>query len=240
MLKKDPKAKDGCRAPKPGEIMKNPTLANTFRLLAKDGKKGFYEGEVAEALVKVVQDLGGHFTLEDLKNHMALGSEEVDAISLKFNGQGVGKLQAQHMHDSSEEGVELWEHPPNGQGVVALMALGILQELEKMAKVRQFREKDHNSAEYASMMNFCLPTMLMRLLGISTLSLKLSASPSPTQTGGSPIQMFPKSLQRDLFRNLTLPNELNSSTLPRPRLFRITALPLIITVTPYISPAAIP
>ncbi|KAK8168267.1 gamma-glutamyltranspeptidase [Phyllosticta citrichinensis] len=142
MLKKDPSAPAGCRAPKPGEIFKNPTLANTFRLLAKNGKAGFYEGPVAEALVKVVQDLGGHLTLEDLKSHAELGSEAPDAISLKFRGQGVGE------NHEGDEGVELWEHPPNGQGIVALMALGILQELEKAGKIPKFRSQDHNSAEH--------------------------------------------------------------------------------------------
>ncbi|KAI9694806.1 MAG: hypothetical protein M1822_000422 [Bathelium mastoideum] len=148
MLKKDSKAKDGCRAPKAGEIMHNSTLANTFRLLAEHGKKGYYEGPVADALIKVVHDLGGHLTHEDLKNHLNAGSEEVDAISLKFKSQGVGDLQAEHMHDSSSEGVEVWEHPPNGQGIVALMALGMLEQLEKTGKIRKFSEKDHNSAEY--------------------------------------------------------------------------------------------
>ncbi|KAF4306858.1 Gamma-glutamyltranspeptidase [Botryosphaeria dothidea] len=148
MLKKDPSAKDGVRAPKPGEIFKNPTLANTFRLLAKHGKKGFYEGSVAEALVKVVQDLGGSLTLDDLKKHAELGSEPVDAISLKFKGQGIGELHKKHMHDGGDEGVEVWEHPPNGQGIVALMALGMLQELEKTGKIPKFTTKDHNSAAH--------------------------------------------------------------------------------------------
>jgi len=135
MLKKDSQAKDGCRAPKPGEVMKNPTLANTFRLLAKHGKKGFYEGSVAEALVKVVSDLGGKITLDDLKKHAETGSEEVDAISLKFAGQGVSDI-------------EVWEHPPNGQGIVALMALGMLEDLEKNGHIPKFSPKDHNSAEH--------------------------------------------------------------------------------------------
>lgn len=148
MLKSDSKAKDGKRAPLPGEIMKNPTLANTFRLLAKHGKKGYYEGPVAEALVKVVQDLGGHLTLDDLKNHAQLGSQEVDAISLRFNGQNIGKIQAQHAEDQLNSGVEIWEHPPNGQGIVALMTLGILEELERTGKLRKFDEKEHNCVEY--------------------------------------------------------------------------------------------
>lgn len=138
MLKKDPTARSGCRAPKPGEIMKNPTLANTFRLLAQHGKKGFYEGSVGEALVQVVNDLGGHLTLADLQNHLSKGSEVPDAISLTYTGQGVNKDQG---------GVTLWEHPPNGQGIVALMALGLLQEFEKAGKLDPWNPSQHNSAE---------------------------------------------------------------------------------------------
>ena len=72
--------------------MWNPSLANTFRLLTKQGKKGFYEGSVADAYVKIVQDLGGHVTREDLRQHAQLDSEEVDAISLKFDGQNIGEF----------------------------------------------------------------------------------------------------------------------------------------------------
>ena len=151
MLKSDRNARDGKRAPGPGEIFKNPTLANTFRLLGKHGKKGFYEGQVAEALIKVVQDLGGHLTLDDLKSHGQSGSQEVDAISIKFNGQNIGNIQSQNMNgevSDSESGVEVWEHPPNGQGIVALMALGILEELEKTHSIPTFTAKSHNSAPY--------------------------------------------------------------------------------------------
>ncbi|KAF2767348.1 gamma-glutamyltranspeptidase [Teratosphaeria nubilosa] len=148
MLKQDPDAKGGCRAPRPGEIFKNPTMANTFRSLGKHGKKGFYEGPVAEAIVKVVSDLGGHLTLEDLKHHAETGTEETEPISLKFHAHDSAKKHGKHMHDSSSEGVEIWEHPPNGQGIVALMALGIIQELEKTGQIPKFGPKDHNSAPY--------------------------------------------------------------------------------------------
>jgi gamma-glutamyltranspeptidase/glutathione hydrolase len=137
MLKADPKAEEGVRAPAPGEIMKNPTLAKTFRSLAEQGKEGFYTGRIAEEIVKVIQDLGGHLELEDLKHHLDVGSEPVEPISLKFNGLGLG-----------ENGVELWEHPPNGQGIVALMALGIIQELEKQGKIPTFGPDDFNTAPY--------------------------------------------------------------------------------------------
>ena len=148
MLKKDPKAKDGCRAPKAGEIMKNPNLAKTFRTVAKEGKAGFYTGRIAEELIKVTNELGGRLTLEDLKHHMDLGTENTDPISLKFRGQDIGKSNGQHMHDSSPEGIELWEHPPNGQGLVALMALGIIEQLEKDGKIPKFGPRDHNSPAY--------------------------------------------------------------------------------------------
>ncbi|KAL8743454.1 MAG: hypothetical protein Q9184_008108, partial [Pyrenodesmia sp. 2 TL-2023] len=136
MLRSDDKAPDGKRAPLPGELMKNCTLANTFRLLAEQGKEGFYSGKVAEALIKVVQDLGGHLAMDDLAYHAEQGSAEVDAIKLRFNGQHIGKLynhpvDGQPGGSADEEGVDVWEHPPNGQGIVALMALGILEELER-------------------------------------------------------------------------------------------------------------
>ena len=152
-MKTDSNAPDGQRAPKAGELFKNPKLASTFRLLATHGKEGFYKGHVAEALVKIVQEKGGHITLDDLENHAELGSEPTERICLRFNGQNIGSdknkgvdglpMQTAHAH-----GVDVWEHPPNGQGIVALMALGILEELEKTGKIRTFTEKDHNGTEY--------------------------------------------------------------------------------------------
>lgn len=154
MLKKDSSAKDGVRYPQPGEIFKNPTLAQTFRTVAKEGKKGFYEGRIGEALIKVVKDLGGHLSLEDLKLHAETGSQEVDPISLRFSGQGIGEKASRP--GVKNEGVEVWEHPPNGQGIVALMALGILEELERTGKIPQFAEKDHNTAPYLHAVIECL------------------------------------------------------------------------------------
>lgn len=92
MLKPDPQARQGHRAPRPGEIFVNKNLSGTFRTLAEHGKKGFYEGRIAERVVEAVQSLGGDLSLDDLKHHGDIGAEEVDAISLKFNGQGISKL----------------------------------------------------------------------------------------------------------------------------------------------------
>jgi gamma-glutamyltranspeptidase/glutathione hydrolase len=140
MLKSDPSAPDGVRAPKAGDIIKLPNLARTFRTLGTEGKKGFYSGRIAEEIVRVVGDRGGHLELADLQHHLEQGSEPVDPISLKFRGQGTAS--------SPGGGVELWEHPPNGQGIVALMALGILQELEAQGKIPAFTPAAHNTAPY--------------------------------------------------------------------------------------------
>ena len=153
MLKRDENAKKGYRAPKPGELISNPRLADTFRHLAKHGRAGFYQGEVAKAIIDIVQEKGGHLRLSDLENHMNHGSEEVDAISLKFSGQNVHESQRSNLHginseDSTHHGVEIWEHPPNGQGIVALIALGILEELERTNQISTWTPSDHNSTAH--------------------------------------------------------------------------------------------
>jgi len=155
MLIKDPNAPEGYRAPRAGEVFQNKGLANTFRALATEGKKGFYTGRIAEAIVKETKDRGGRLELEDLKNHMDLGSEPVEPISSIFKGQGYVQTKATYLDGESGQGsnedshgVEVWEHPPNGQGIVALMALGILEALEESSKIPKFEEKEHNSAEY--------------------------------------------------------------------------------------------
>ncbi|EGE02009.1 gamma-glutamyltranspeptidase [Trichophyton equinum CBS 127.97] len=144
LLREDSQAEGGARAPAPGEVFRNPTLAKTFRALAKDGKDGFYKGDVAKAIIQIVEDLGGFMTLDDLKNHAEMGSQEVDPISLKFDPSDF--VSSKKKEDGKE--VELWEHPPNGQGIVALMALGILKELSRSGKIPHFSPDQHNSAPY--------------------------------------------------------------------------------------------
>lgn len=145
----DPKAKDGLRAPQAGENFKNPHLARTFRLLAEEGKKGFYQGRIAESIVQAVQDRGGFLSLEDLQFHLEKGSQEVDALSLTFDARHLLRQQEQQEGGYMPETVRLWEHPPNGQGIVALMALGVMQQLARTDRIRPFsRTDDHNSVEY--------------------------------------------------------------------------------------------
>lgn len=100
---------DGQRAPRPGEIFRNPGLAKTLRRIAEGGKKAFYEGEIAEAIVAAVQQAGGCLSLEDLAEHTSTWDEP---ISIRYKDY------------------RLWECPPNGQGLTALLALGILEGFE--------------------------------------------------------------------------------------------------------------
>jgi gamma-glutamyltranspeptidase / glutathione hydrolase len=114
-------------APKTGEIFRNPTLAVTFRTLAREGWKGFYEGRIGQAIVDLIGELGGEMTMEDLKIHK---TDIVEPITIHYHG------------------LDIWECPPNGQGLVALMALGIIDQLERTKKIPPLSDLGHNSAAY--------------------------------------------------------------------------------------------
>ncbi|GAA5910423.1 hypothetical protein JCM8208_004473 [Rhodotorula glutinis] len=116
-------------APRPGEIYKNPNLARTFREVADKGKAGYYEGRIAEAIVELIQSKGGVMTLDDLKNHT---TTPVTPISISYGG---------------DNGVTLHETPPNGQGLTALIALGILDAMHDQGKV-DLHNVEHLSAEW--------------------------------------------------------------------------------------------
>ncbi|KAL1835881.1 hypothetical protein VTJ49DRAFT_5953 [Mycothermus thermophilus] len=141
MLKADPSAPDGVRAPRAGDIMRNPNLAQTFRTLATEGKKGFYTGRIANEIIQITRSLGGHLDHSDFLHHLETSSESVSPISIQLRGLGAASA-------TNGSGVEVWEHPPNGQGIIALMALGILQELESQGRIPHFGPNDHNTTPY--------------------------------------------------------------------------------------------
>ena len=107
-------------SPKKGELFKNIHLANTLRVIASEGRKGFYEGEIAKIISEFIQEQGGFLSYDDLKNHK---SEWVEPVSTNYRGYDV------------------WELPPNGQGIAALQILNLLEGFD-------IKSMGFGSAEY--------------------------------------------------------------------------------------------
>ncbi len=92
------------RAPRTGEIMRLPTLAATLRGIAEGGKEYYYQGEFARKLADHVQRYGGWITADDMANHVSTWDEPIIA---------------------NYRGVTLYECPPNGQGLAAIIAANL-------------------------------------------------------------------------------------------------------------------
>ncbi len=94
------------RAPAKGEIWKNPHLANTLETLARGGRDAFYKGAIARTIADYIKSQGGFLSAADLAAHKG---EWVEPVSTNYRGYDV------------------WELPPNGQGIAALQMLNILE-----------------------------------------------------------------------------------------------------------------
>ncbi len=92
-----------------GDIARNPDLADFYRTLANQGARAFYEGEIAERIVKFSQANGGRFSMRDFRDHEATW---VDPVSTGYRGYDV------------------WEIPPNGQGIAVLQILNMLEQFD--------------------------------------------------------------------------------------------------------------
>ena len=97
--------RDG-KAPAKGQIFKNPMLAATLEKLASNGRDEFYKGSIAKTIDAFMKEHGGYLSYEDMASHK---SEWVEPVSTNYRGYDV------------------WELPPNGQGIAALQILGILE-----------------------------------------------------------------------------------------------------------------
>jgi len=95
--------------PKKGEIFKNPELAKTLGEISKTKRESFYEGQLATTMANFIQEQGGFLSFEDLKNYQA---EWVEPVSSNYRGYDV------------------WELPPNGQGIAALQILNLLEHFD--------------------------------------------------------------------------------------------------------------
>jgi gamma-glutamyltranspeptidase/glutathione hydrolase len=98
----------GGRAPRVGELFKNPEMGHALRIIAEKGRDAFYKGEIASAILKTSNSLGGTMTAEDLSTFSA---EWVEPISSEYRGWRV------------------YELPPNSQGIAALEMLNIMEAL---------------------------------------------------------------------------------------------------------------
>ncbi len=96
----------GGRAPAAGDVFRNPRLAMTYRAIAERGRAAFYEGEIAREIEDYMRGNGGYLRAEDLAQHR---SEWVEPVSTNYRGYDV------------------WELPPNGQGIAVLQMLNILE-----------------------------------------------------------------------------------------------------------------
>jgi gamma-glutamyltranspeptidase/glutathione hydrolase len=99
----------GGKPPKTGDAFRNPALGETLRRIAREGRKGFYEGSVAADIVGRLKELGGHHEEADFAS---VRCDYVEPVSTRYRG------------------IELYECPPNGQGLAALMILNILSGYE--------------------------------------------------------------------------------------------------------------
>lgn len=109
-------------APRRGQLMKNPDLASVFRGVAAEGLGYFYEGDIAERIVRTVEADDGFLTLDDMRRHATTVTEPV---SLSYCGYDV------------------YEHPPNGQGFAALIMLGLMEEVEASTAPPMSAERYH-------------------------------------------------------------------------------------------------
>ncbi len=94
------------RAPRKGELWRNPNLADTLKAIAEGGRAAFYEGEIARSIDAYFLEHGGFLRYEDMAAHRG---EWVEPVSTNYRG------------------VDVWELPPNGQGIAALQILNILE-----------------------------------------------------------------------------------------------------------------
>ncbi len=97
------------KAPTPGQIFRAPGQAEVFRRIAREGRSGFYEGEVADDMIASLRALGGTHTHEDLA---ATACDYTTPVSCSYRD------------------TDLVEHPPNGQGATAILLLNILKNFD--------------------------------------------------------------------------------------------------------------
>ena len=105
---------------KKGDVFVNKDLANTYKQIAKSYGESFYKGDIAQTISEFITEQGGFLSVDDLKSYEP---EWINPVSSNYRG------------------FDVWELPPNGQGIAALQILNILEQYD-------IANMGHNSAEY--------------------------------------------------------------------------------------------
>ena len=106
--------------PKKGDLFKNPSLAETYKKIAQSYGEDFYKGDIAKEITNFINQQGGYLTFEDMEMYKP---EWIDPVSTNYRGY------------------DIWELPPNGQGIAALQMLNILENFD-------IKKLGFGSAEY--------------------------------------------------------------------------------------------
>jgi gamma-glutamyltranspeptidase/glutathione hydrolase len=191
----------GARAPRHGETFRNPALAATLEQIARGGRDAFYKGAIARSIDAFMQEHGGFLRYDDLAAHR---SEWVEPVSVNYRGYDV------------------WELPPNGQGIAALQMLQILSgfdlrsagfgsadhlHLMVEAKKLAFEDRARYYAEPASMQ---LPVAALLSPAYAQERRKLI---DPMKTAKTPAAGNPLREQRDTIYLATADSERNMVSL---------------------------
>ncbi len=112
----------GGHAPAVGSVFRNPGLARSLQAIARDGRDAFYKGPLADTMVRYSQSVGGLFAQQDFAGHT---STEVEPVSTNYRGYDV------------------WELPPNGQGIAVLQMLNLLEPFDLKAMGPQSAQALH-------------------------------------------------------------------------------------------------
>lgn len=112
------------KAPVEGQVFKNPDLANTLAKIAEGGRDAFYKGDIAKTIDTYFKRIGGPLRFNDFAEHT---STWVDPVAINYRGYDV------------------WELPPNGQGIAALQMLSVLKNFE-------LGNMEHNGSDYLHLM----------------------------------------------------------------------------------------
>lgn len=113
------------KVPQKGDLFKNPFLANTYKELAKNGRDAFYKGNIAKTIANFIKEQGGFLSYEDLATH---NSKWISPVSTNYRG------------------FDVWELPPNGQGIAVLQMLNIIEQYD-------FSKIAFGSAEHLHIVN---------------------------------------------------------------------------------------